>query len=126
VKETDALGLYFPWICACIEAGDATEPGFELWLVDNPAPGSRAGEKGFGCCVIWLLAAEEVGSGGEKGNGGYCIEVRRLTFDTAGEMVGAGSSSTPRARSLASLSSSTYASHSESIDSISTASYRVG
>ena len=121
--------MYFPWICACIEAGDATEPGFELWLVDNPAPGSRAGEKGFGWCVIWLLAAEEVGSGGEKGNGGYCIEVRRLTFDTAGEMVGAVSSSpreTPRARSLASLSSPTYASHSESIDSISTASYRAG
>jgi hypothetical protein len=90
----------------------------ELWLVDIPAPGINAGENGFGWCVKWLLDADEVGNGGEKGNGGYCIdciEVWRLMLDAAGEIVGAGSSSpevTPNARSLASDSSLTYASHS--------------
>jgi hypothetical protein len=76
--------------------------------------------------VIWLLAAEEVGTGGEKGNGGYCIEVRRLILDTTGEIVGAASpsaSAPKRALSFASLSSSTYASHSALIQSISIVNY---
>lgn len=31
-----------------MEAGEAIEPGLELWLVDIPAPGIIAGENGFG------------------------------------------------------------------------------
>jgi hypothetical protein len=98
--------LYLPCKCACIEAGDAIEPGFELWLVERPAPGIKVGENGLGA---WL-AADEVGKGGEKGNGGYCIEACLLMFDTAGEAAG-GSSSPPseprRAASLASRRSAT-------------------
>lgn len=56
-----------------MEAGEAIEPGFELWLVDIPPPGKRAGENGFGCCERWLLPAEPVGIGGEKGKGGYVV-----------------------------------------------------
>ena len=59
-----------------------------------------------------LLPAEEVGIGGEKGNGGYWLEFCRLGFVPTGEIEGggAGSSSpndTPSALSLASLSSLT-------------------
>lgn len=55
----------------------------------------------------WLLEADEVGRGGEKGNGGYCTDGCRLRSVVTGEMDGggAGSSSpneTPRALSLAS------------------------
>lgn len=76
------------------------------------------GENGFCWCVRWLLAADDVGIGGENGNGGYCIDVLRLMFgfEIADVGTGMGSSSpndTPRARSLASESSRTYASHSE-------------
>ena len=60
--------------------------------------------------IAWLLDADEGGIGGENGRGGYCaIEV------DAGEIDGGGGSSspneTPRARSFASLSSSTYLFH---------------
>ena len=57
------------------------------------------------------LDADDVGIGGENGSGGYCVtEAWRLMADVAGEIDGggAGSSSpidTPRARSLASMSS---------------------
>lgn len=66
---------------------------------------------------MWLLEADDVGKGGENGRGGYCIEACLLIFDTAGDFVGGGGGSsspkdTPSARSLASWSPATYASHS--------------
>lgn len=91
---------------ACIDAGEAIEPGFELWLVE--IPGMIVGEKGLPLCDKWLLAADAEGIGGENGNGGYCIEACRLIFDTAGDTTGSSSpKETPKARSLASASSLT-------------------
>ena len=102
-------------MCALREAGEAIEPGLELWLVDIPAPGINVGENGLRWWVIWLLEADEVGSGGENGNGGYCMEACRLILETAGDAVEAGPSLprvTPNARSLASDNSLTYESQS--------------
>jgi hypothetical protein len=65
--------------------------------------------------TAWLLDAEEVGTGGENGRGGYgAIDGCLLAVD-AGEIDGRGGSSspneTPNARSFASFSSSTYFFH---------------
>lgn len=35
-----------------MEAGDAIEPGFELWLVESPFPGMIVGENGLTFCDI--------------------------------------------------------------------------
>jgi hypothetical protein len=65
--------------------------------------------------IAWLLDAEEVGTGGENGSGGYCAIDACLLIVDAGEIeAGGGSSSpneTPRARSFASFNSSTYLFH---------------
>lgn len=89
--------------------GDAPAGIPGLWAAEV-TNGTLNGKPG----TAWLLDAEDVGIGGENGRGGYCIDVCRL-IDVAGEIAGGGgrggSSSpneTPRARSLASLSSSTY------------------
>lgn len=88
------------------EVGDAT--ALRLPGVGCPGKGN--------CCNPWL-EADDVGIGGEKGNGGYCMIVARLlrgACEGFGEMdaaEGGGSSSasdTPRALSLASVNSSTY------------------
>lgn len=88
------------------EVGDAT--ALRLPGVGCPGKGN--------CCNPWL-EADDVGMGGEKGNGGYCVIVARLlrgACERLGEMdaaEGGGSSSasdTPRALSLASVNSSTY------------------
>lgn len=70
----------------------------------------------------WLLDAEDVGIGGENGNGGYgAADGCRLSVET-GEIDGGGGSSspneTPRARSFASFNSSTYLFHAMAIVSI--------
>lgn len=46
-----------------MEAGEAIEPGWELWLVDSPLPPINGGENG-----LWLLPADPVGIGGENGS----------------------------------------------------------
>ena len=60
--------------------------------------------------AAWLLEADDVGIGGEKGNAGYWAEGCLLGPEVGGEGGAGGSSSakeTPSARSLASCSSFT-------------------
>lgn len=81
-----------------------------LWMADV-TNGLAKGNPG----IAWLLDAEEVGTGGENGSGGYCAIDGCLLVVDAGEIEGGGGSSspneTPRARSLASFNSSTYFFH---------------
>jgi len=58
-----------------------------------------------------LLVADEVGSGGENGNGGYCVIDACLLISEPGEMEGGGGGSsspidTPSARNFSSINSS--------------------
>ena len=101
--EIDARGLYFP----ANEAGEAVAwtPGLTAPVVPN-GPGN--GNPGIPCA----LEADDVGRGGENGSWGKCVTDACLLIVDAGEIDGIGGSSspneTPRARSLASFSSSTY------------------
>jgi len=97
-----------------------------LCLAENDTGDMPAGMPGLGAPdipkgpgkgkpgVAWLLDAEEVGIGGEKGSGGYWCDGCRLievAGDIAGGGGGTGSSSpneTPNALSFASFNSSTY------------------
>lgn len=105
--EIDARGLYL----APNGPGEAPAgiPGLcEADVTNWPGKGNPG--------TAWLLAADEVGIGGENGSGGYCAALDGcLLFAEAGEMDGRGGSSspneTPSARSFASLSSSTYRFH---------------
>ena len=101
--EMDARGLYLP----AKDTGEATLGMAGLCEAEEP---KGPGKANLG--AAWLLEAEEVGIGGEKGSGGYCVTDACLLMVDAGEMDGGGGSSspndTPRARSFASLSSSTY------------------
>jgi hypothetical protein len=104
--EMDARGLNLPCRPAK-DSGEATDGTVGLCVAEVPwkTPG-----KGKPC---WPpLAVEPVGIGGEKGNGGYCIDALLFSVDRAGEIDGAsaGSSSpkeTPSALSLASCNSLT-------------------
>lgn len=102
-NEIDCRGLNFPG--APNGTGDTPVgiPGLDEagrnWF-ENGYPG-RA----------WLLDADDVGIGGEKGSDGYCTDACREGLVVGGDTDGSGGSSsakdTPRARSLASWSSST-------------------
>ena len=57
------------WNFPLNETGDAVDGMPGLWAFEDTKPGTNCAGKGY-ACACWVLEADDVGTGGEKGSGG--------------------------------------------------------